>query len=222
MMPIAGRRKPRLLLAAGGTLALGLLAGAVTGRSDLPPTDAAVVARPRADGDAAAGRSNRVEAAGAGTTATNAQGIAEPPARDARAMAARGDPAADRDLDLSRLQRAPREGTAGDLFAALSVAPPAPPAPAAPPLRATPAAVTMAPVAPPPPSAPPLPFRYLGRMSDGPSTVAFVGRGDEHWSVGAGATIEGTWRVESVTEGAVTFVHLPSGITQTLPVPPAS
>lgn len=190
---------PRALLA---VLLLVLIAGVVTGREEpVSPTTAIkdgsqAIQRPTAE---------TAERTTPGSSPASLAGSATPGKRDPE------------DLDLSRLQRQPREGTVNDLFASLSLAPPPPPAPPVKP--AAPVAVTPPPP-PPPPSAPPLPYRYLGRMVDGGTVIAFVARNDEHWSVKAGSTVEDTYRVESVGDTAVVFIHLPTGIRQTLSISP--
>lgn len=91
--------------------------------------------------------------------------------------------------------------------------------------RKPPAAVVPAPAstdqAAPPPSAPPLPFVYLGKLVDGDKLEIFVARGEDHYSVEKGKTIDGRYRVEKVTASAVTFIYLPLGTRQTLPIPAA-
>ncbi len=80
--------------------------------------------------------------------------------------------------------------------------------------------VIAAPPPPPPapPSAPPLPFRYFGKWIDGDRTVVFLWNASEGYSVAAGDTVEGTYRIESITDSSVDFVYLPLGSKQTLPI----
>lgn len=111
-------------------------------------------------------------------------------------------------IDIAKLNRAGQQEVVNDVLAARSLAAPAPAAAAAPDASA----------APPAPGAPPLPFQYLGKMIDGDRTLVFVGRGEEHYSVEPGLTIEKTYRVETVTDTAITFVFLPLGTRQSLPV----
>lgn len=111
------------------------------------------------------------------------------------------------EIDLERLKRTRNAAGGADLFAPRSPAP-----------VAVPEAVSAEP-APPPPSAPPLPFTYLGKLVDGDKTEVFIARGDEHYSAEQGRTIDGQYRIEKVTANAVTFVYLPLGIRQRLPVP---
>ena len=109
------------------------------------------------------------------------------------------------DIDLARLKRGPGAGTIVDLFAPPVVAPPPGDTPDTPPA----------------PTAPPLPFTYLGKTIDGDKLTVFVARGEEHYTLEPGRTID-TYRVEKVTDAAVTFRYLPLGTRQTLAIPAAS
>ena len=68
------------------------------------------------------------------------------------------------------------------------------------------------------PVAPPLPFAYLGKVVDGGRTTVFVARGEENHSLETGQTVAGTWRVDKITEKAVTFTYLPLRQKQTLAI----
>ena len=113
------------------------------------------------------------------------------------------------DLDLDKLNRSVRSNTITDLFASKAVPPP-------------PVAVVVTPPPPPPPpappSAPPLPFRYFGKWIDGDRTVVFLWNASEGHSVAAGDTVEGTYRIEAISDSSVDFVYLPLGSKQTLPI----
>ncbi len=114
------------------------------------------------------------------------------------------------DLDLEKLNRSVKNNRITDLFASKAAAPLPPPI-----------AVVMAPPPPPPPappSAPPLPFRYFGKWIDGDRTVVFLWNNSEGHSVAAGDTLEGTYRIEAITDSSVDFVYLPLGSKQTLPI----
>jgi hypothetical protein len=75
-----------------------------------------------------------------------------------------------------------------------------------------------APPAPPPaPQAPPLPFRFIGMMHDAGQTSVFVAQGDRNHIVRPGESIDGTWRLDRVTEKSVLFTFLPLGTVQALP-----
>lgn len=69
-----------------------------------------------------------------------------------------------------------------------------------------------------PPSAPPLPFRYLGKIIDGDQTAVFLIRGNDHYSITAGQLIDRTYRIERITDTAITITYLPLGTRQILPV----
>jgi len=115
------------------------------------------------------------------------------------------------ELDLRELKRARNPAEVVDLFAPRK--PSAAPVPA--PTNAEPAPAS------PPPSAPPLPFTYLGKLLDGDKLEIFIAQGDDHYNVERGQTIDGRYRVEKVTATAVTFIYLPLGTRQTLPIPAA-
>ena len=114
------------------------------------------------------------------------------------------------DLDLDKLNRSLKNNRITDLFASKAAVPPPPPV-----------AVAITPLPPPPPappSAPPLPFRYFGKWIDGDRTVVFLWNASEGHSVAAGDTVEGTYRIEAITDSSVDFVYLPLGSKQTLPI----
>ena len=82
------------------------------------------------------------------------------------------------------------------------VAPPPPPA-----LPAVP---------PPPPAPPPLPFTYLGQLLDNGKLTVFLTRQDQNYAVQPGATLDGTYRVDSVEAQRVVFTYLPLNLQQSL------
>ena len=101
------------------------------------------------------------------------------------------------ELDPARLRRARTDQAIADLFAS--------PAPA--PEAGQPAARA---------SAPPLPFQYVARITDGGNTTVYVLHGEDHYGVKPGLVIDRSYRVEKVTETAVTFTYLPLGTRQVL------
>jgi len=118
----------------------------------------------------------------------------------------------DADLDLEALRRPQREegkvAAAADPFARHSFAPaPAPQQHAA----AAPAA----------PVVPPLPFKYLGKVIEDGKLPVFLARGDDSFSLEAGRKqkLDEQYRVDKVTESAVTFTYLPMNARQTLDIP---
>jgi hypothetical protein len=100
------------------------------------------------------------------------------------------------ELDPARLKRSRTGEAVADLFAP----PPAPADGGQPAPRA---------------SAPPLPFQYLARITDGGNTTIYVMQGEDHYGVKPGLVIN-NYRVEKVTETAVTFTYLPLGTRQVL------
>lgn len=128
---------------------------------------------------------------------------AEPEPRRANDVAA----APAEPLDLEALERRKVAGIVPDLFQIRAPAPPAP--------------VRMAavPAPPPTPVAPPLPFRYLGRLEDQDGRQVFLESGPNVYSAGAGDTLDQRYRVESISDAAVTFRYLPLDIEQTLTIP---
>jgi hypothetical protein len=105
------------------------------------------------------------------------------------------------DLDLGKLERTDASKPSADPFAARSFSPPA---------QATPAPREK-------PTAPPLPFRYIGKLLDEGRLAVFLQRGGESFSVAAGDTI-GEYRVDAITDAAITFTYLPLKTKQTLPL----
>lgn len=137
--------------------------------------------------------------------------IVEAPARKAAtpkpAASERSQPAADR-VHLEKLHARAQAGKADDAFAIRSWRKPPPKVPAA----------NVA-VAPTPPSAPPLPFAYLGRLETGDARQVFVTQGERNLILHEGDTLDSTYRVEKFSESGVTFLHMPTGIRQDLPIP---
>ena len=116
------------------------------------------------------------------------------------------------DLDMMKLVRQRRDGSVQDLFAVPGPAPIAPPAPAAepPPVKSEP---------PPPPTAPALPFSYLGRMQNGERIIIYLLKNQEMLLAETGGTLESDYRVEGISDTAVTFLYLPLGTRQVLSIP---
>lgn len=146
----------------------------------------------------------------------NADGVAEPtarPARPPRAGNAQTEATAPNaaGLDLGKLQRAPSARPSGDPFGIR-----AKPAPAA--RELPPSAPIEAAAAVPPPSqqAPPLPFTYLGRLSEDRDTTVFLAQGERNFVVKPGDVIDNHYRVEEVTDNAVSLTYLPLNLKQTL------
>jgi hypothetical protein len=92
------------------------------------------------------------------------------------------------------------QSEAGNLFAAQ-----APPRPRALPPKAAPVAA-----APPPAPPPVLPYRYLGRYGDQGSPTVFVLAKDRAIPIRPGEVLDGVFRVESIDQEQIVFVHEPS------------
>jgi len=118
----------------------------------------------------------------------------QPPARGSL-------PGSGADIDIEKLQRPAKEEPIIDVFAQH-------------PTPASPAAEQAG-----PPKPPPLPFQYGGKLIDGDKTALFVMRGEDHYSLEPGQTIDKDYRVERITNTAVTFIYLPLGIRQILQIP---
>jgi len=128
-------------------------------------------------------------------------------ARPAPAVALPVSDAAKADNDLDTDPFAPRGWDA--VPAPVAVAP----APVAAPVIAVPDA------APPAPVAPALPFSFMGRLSDGANAMVYISRGEESWTVKGGETLDGNYKVASVTPQQIVFEHVPTGTQQTLALP---
>lgn len=117
-------------------------------------------------------------------------------------------------LDLAPLSRRAREGEIEDIFAIAT--------PAAPASRAAPAPAPQPaakPEPPRPPAAPPLPFKYLGHAVRGERVTVYLERNQDLLVAAAGDTLDGAYKVESVSDSAVQFVYLPLGARQALEIP---
>jgi hypothetical protein len=102
-----------------------------------------------------------------------------------------------------RLELPERRGlsrTQGELFGA----PPPPPAP----VTKKPQA---APVVAPAPVAPPLPYRFAGKVRKGSEEEVLISKGDVVFPVKAGDTLDGVYKVESISAERIDLVYLPLG-----------
>jgi len=64
--------------------------------------------------------------------------------------------------------------------------------------------------------APPLPFRYMGRLTENGKTEVFVLRGEDIVSIAPGQKIDADYRVERITETAISMTYLPLKTRQSL------
>ena len=78
--------------------------------------------------------------------------------------------------------------------------------------------VAQKPPPPPPPTAPPMPYRFVGRMLQDGQVFVFLAKGDSVVTVKQGDTLDGVYRVESVTETQVALTYTPLGQQQTIAV----
>lgn len=68
----------------------------------------------------------------------------------------------------------------------------------------------------PAPTAPPLPFTYMGRYEDPPKLLVILAMGNKMYTVSAGEVIDGSYRVDRITDSAVEVVYLPLNISQSI------
>lgn len=95
-----------------------------------------------------------------------------------------------------------KSGRTGNLFPRRSWAPPPPIVPPAPP---------------PNPVAPPLPFKYLGQITEeGETPQVFLEYAGRQIHPRMGETINGTYRIEAITDVNIQFVYLPLNEAQIL------
>jgi hypothetical protein len=109
--------------------------------------------------------------------------------------------AAAKGAPVERLELPERRGlspTQGELFRA-----PAPPAPAA--KKPQPAPVAAAPVA------PPVPYRFAGKVRKGSEEEVLIAKRELVFPVKAGDTLDGVYKVESVSAERIELVYLPLG-----------
>ena len=122
----------------------------------------------------------------------------EAEATPARAAARAAAPEAVPELDPARLKRTRTDQAIADLFAS------------------PPPAEAQGGQSAPRTSAPPLPFQYVAKIIDGDATHVYVMLGEDHYSVKPGLVIDRNYKVEKITETAITFTFLPLGTRQVL------
>lgn len=71
---------------------------------------------------------------------------------------------------------------------------------------------------PPKPTAPPLPFQYLGKLSEDGETRVFLNHQGKYLIAKVGDVINGTYSVEEIAGGRMTFLYQPLQETQTLAI----
>lgn len=126
-------------------------------------------------------------------------------------------PATSEELEVEKLQRSRHSEpiVIVDVFAQK-----APPVPAPLPAQSQPAAPEPA-VAAAPPAPPALPFRLVGKFVEKGALRLLLANGEKEHDVSGGETLEGTYRVDSVSEESVAFTYLPLNAPQTLALTPA-
>lgn len=116
--------------------------------------------------------------------------------------------ASSRAADVTGLPiRQPHAGVTANLFAGHSWYTPPPPPPVQ--IRSEP--VFQA------PTAPALPFTYIGRYEqEGEDTLFYLVKGDRVYDIKVGDVIDGTYSVDSVSNGQLMFTYLPLNSSQGL------
>ena len=99
------------------------------------------------------------------------------------------------------------EAPKGNLFASTSWAAPTPPSPAPP--EAVP---------PPPPQAPPLPYSFVGLLEDSAKPTAFLSNKEALLIVAAGQTIDGNYRIDTVSSKEIVLTYLPLNQKQVIQI----
>lgn len=105
-------------------------------------------------------------------------------------------------LQLERLDSRKFSAQAGDIFRSRSWVPPPPP-PSEKSLR---------------PSPPPLQFKYLGRVTEGEETRIFLALAERNYIVRPGESINSQYRLDEVSEDAITLTYLPLKAKQVLAI----
>jgi hypothetical protein len=159
---------------------------------------------------ACAGRQRRAAAFALGALLAVAAAAQEQPGGVRRG--AQSVPATPGHVELERLNRrteeaakAPPETPTADVpnaFASTSwYVPPPPPKPGPPPK----------------PVAPPLPFTFMGRYDDAAKAVVMLVKGDRLYTVSVGDVIDGTYRIDRITDRSIELIYLPLNEKQALP-----
>lgn len=135
--------------------------------------------------------------------------VAAPAERAAAQLGAQGSVQEAADIDLDKLQRPKKEiSPAVELFTAADPQPAAASEHGKSQARAVPE--------------PPLPFQYLGKVIDDGKLSVFLMAANAYYSVQQGETVIKQYRVDRITDAAVTFTYLPTGTQKVLPVPPVN
>ncbi len=73
---------------------------------------------------------------------------------------------------------------------------------------------------PPPPKPPPLPFKYMGRWVEGGQQTVFLLQGEQPIPIQAGQVLQGSWRVDEISDRQVMFTYLPLDMQSALGITP--
>ena len=68
------------------------------------------------------------------------------------------------------------------------------------------------------PTAPTFPFQYVGKKLEESIWEVYLSRGDQSFLVREGGTLEGTYRIDSITPQRLTVTYLPLGQSQSLSI----
>lgn len=145
------------------------------------------------EGDPAAGEELLARPSAARPDAATAVGKT----RDAPVATPAAAPAAPLPAPAAQADAMRLKAGSADLFAVRSWQPPPPPP--------RPVVAEAAP----PPTAPPLPFRYLGRMEDGPQITVFLAEGPQNVRVVRQGDQTGQYRIDEITPQGMRLTYLP-------------
>lgn len=70
----------------------------------------------------------------------------------------------------------------------------------------------------PTPNAPVFPFQYVGKKLEESIWEVYLSRGDKNFLVREGGTLEGTYRIDTITPQRLTVTYLPLGQSQSLSI----
>lgn len=68
------------------------------------------------------------------------------------------------------------------------------------------------------PTAPPMPYRFAGKLLRGDEVSILLSKGDAVFAIKQGQTLDGSYRVESISDTEVTLVYLPLRHQESIPI----
>lgn len=115
-------------------------------------------------------------------------------------------------MSSDELARDPLIESGSDAFKAVSFLPPPPEAPPPPPVAPAPK-----------PTAPPFPYKYFGKMTgtDG-KPITYLTRGDEVIPVHKQEILDNTYRIDAISDTAITVTYLPLNAMSDVPIQTAA